>query len=66
MHDLVLLVDICQPKLPFNIELAEIAFVNKLLPRTRYPLGDWISEEEAIKSLSIAEKIYQELYCRKK
>jgi hypothetical protein len=51
----------CLPVLSAPLSLEAIAYVNKLLPRTRYPLGDWISEEEARQSLKIAEDIYRNL-----
>jgi len=61
VHDLILLSELCQPQLKTHILLDDIAYVNKLLPKTRYPLGDWILEEEAIQSLMIAEDIYRKL-----
>jgi len=61
VHDLILLAEMCLPVLSAPLSLEAIAYVNKLLPRTRYPLGDWISEEEARQSLKISEDIYRNL-----
>lgn len=58
VHDLILLHDLCIPFLEISLDVQAIGFLNKQLPNTRYPLGEWIEKEAAQKSLEISKTIF--------
>lgn len=61
IHDLVSLFKLCEEIQVYPELRKPITEIQSLLPRTRYPDGDSIEKEEAIQSLSIARRIFQEL-----
>ena len=61
VHDLILLYELCAPFLDKSINIGDIGVLNKLLPNTRYPLGDWIERDQAFQTLQIANMVCGQL-----
>ena len=61
VHDLILINELVAPFLKMHLNIEDLAYLNKLLPNTRYPLGDWIEFDQAKKALEIATSICDQL-----
>lgn len=58
-HDIVQLTVLCEPLHRFTEIKRDIAKVNELFPKTRYPSGENISKEEAQFSFNTAQNIFK-------
>lgn len=58
VHDLITLIKIVNQINQKQIDLEAISFVMDIYAASRYPQGDTISKEDAVKCLNIAKSIY--------
>lgn len=61
IHDLVQLMVLCEKIQDLSELKRDIAKLNEIMPKTRYPSGENISKEEAQFSFSVAQKVFKML-----